>query len=70
MLCLTCTMISSVDLAYYGFSRAKDWISVNCGIINFNYLSCSTLTFFLFACLEFTSKAAGPRSAIGRAPDS
>ena len=31
MLCLTCTMISSVDLACYGVSRAKDWVSVDCG---------------------------------------
>ena len=28
---LTCIMISSVDLAQYGGSRAKDWVSVNCG---------------------------------------
>ena len=26
-----CTMISSVDLAHYGVSRAKDWVSVDCG---------------------------------------
>ena len=31
MLYLTCTMISSVDLAYYGVSRAKYWVSVNSG---------------------------------------
>ena len=31
MLYLPCTMISSVDLAYYGVSRAKDWVSVDCG---------------------------------------
>ena len=31
MLYLTCTMISSVDLAHYGLSRAKDWVSVDCG---------------------------------------
>ena len=31
MLYLTCTMISSVDLAHYGVSRAKDTVSVNCG---------------------------------------
>ena len=31
MLCLTCTTITSVDLAHYGVSRAKDWISVDCG---------------------------------------
>ena len=28
---LTCTMISSVDLAHYGVSCAKDWVSVDCG---------------------------------------
>ena len=28
---LTCTMISSVDLAHYRVSRAKDWVSVDCG---------------------------------------
>ena len=31
MLYLTCTMISSVDLAHYGVSHAKNWVSVNCG---------------------------------------
>ena len=31
MLCHTCTMISSVDLAHYVVSRAKDWVSVDCG---------------------------------------
>ena len=31
MLYLTCTMITSVDLAYYGVSRAKDWVSADCG---------------------------------------
>ena len=31
MLYLTCTMISSVDLACYGVSRAKDLVSVDCG---------------------------------------
>ena len=29
MLYLTCTVISSVDLAHYGLSRAKDWVSVD-----------------------------------------
>ena len=33
MLYLTCIMISSVDLAYYGVSRAEDWISVDCGTV-------------------------------------
>ena len=31
MLYLTCTMISSVDLAHYGVARAKDGVSVDCG---------------------------------------
>ena len=28
---LTCTMISSVDLAHYGVSRAENWVSLDCG---------------------------------------
>ena len=31
MLFLTCTTISSVDLAQYGVSLAKDWVAVECG---------------------------------------
>ena len=27
----TCTMILSVDLAHYGISRVKDWVSGDCG---------------------------------------
>ena len=34
MVYLTCTMISSVDLAHYGVYRAKDWVSVHCGTIS------------------------------------
>ena len=33
MLYLTCTTITSVDLAYRGVSCAKDWVSVDCGTI-------------------------------------
>ena len=33
MLYLTCTMISSVDLARYGVSGAKDRVSGDCGTI-------------------------------------
>ena len=33
MLYLNCTIITSVDLAHYGVSRAKDWVSVDCGTI-------------------------------------
>ena len=32
MLYLTCTGISSADLAHYGVSRAKYWVSVDCGM--------------------------------------
>ena len=31
MLYLACTTITNVDLAHYGVSRAKDWVSVDCG---------------------------------------
>ena len=31
MVYLTFTMISSVDLAHYRVSHAKDWVSVDCG---------------------------------------
>ena len=31
MLYFTCTTITSVDLAHYGVSRVKDWVSGNCG---------------------------------------
>ena len=27
-----CTMISSVDCTHYRVSRAKDWVSVDCGL--------------------------------------
>ena len=37
MLYLTCTMLSSVDLAHYGVSRATDWVSVDCGAILSNF---------------------------------
>ena len=31
MLYLTCTTITGVDLAHYGVSRDKVWVSVDCG---------------------------------------
>ena len=31
MLYLTCTMLSSVDLAHYRVSGTTDWVSVDCG---------------------------------------
>ena len=39
MLYLTCTTITSVDLAHYRVSRAKDWVSVDCGT-KFGNISC------------------------------
>ena len=35
MLCLTCTMTSSVDLAHYAVSLAKDRVSVDSGTMKF-----------------------------------
>ena len=37
MLYLICTTITSVDLAHYGVSCAKDWVSVDCGTSHFHY---------------------------------
>ena len=36
MLYLTCTTISSVEFALLEVIRAKDWVSVDCGIKNGN----------------------------------
>ena len=33
---ITCTTITSVDLAYYGVSRAKDWVYVDCDTNAYN----------------------------------
>ena len=43
MLYLTCTTINSVDLAYCTLSRAKDWVSVDCGTRPINCISADTL---------------------------
>ena len=40
MLYLTCSTIISVDLAHYGVSRAKDWVSVDCGTSDNNTMAC------------------------------
>ena len=45
MLYLTCIMIFSVYLAHYGESRAKDWVSVDCGT-NFRQFVCSIFILF------------------------
>ena len=41
MLYLTCTTITSIDLAHHEVSRAKDWVSVKCGT-SFLYI-CTTI---------------------------
>ena len=38
MLCLTCTTITSIDLAHYGVSRAKDWVSVKRGTSEYRWI--------------------------------
>ena len=38
MLYITCITITSVDLAHYEVSHAKDWVSVDCGTITYNAL--------------------------------
>ena len=43
MLYLTCTTITSVDLAHYVVSRAKDWVSVDCDT------SLASVVFFLIS---------------------
>ena len=47
MLYLTCTTITSVGLAHYGVSHAKDWVSVDCG----------TSSFVMSGTLSFTNDA-------------
>ena len=37
---LTCTMMSIIDPARYRVSRAKDWVSVDCGTKIFLQLPC------------------------------
>ena len=44
MLYLTCTKISSVDLALYEVSRAKDCVSMDCGTLFLYNLMLSGLT--------------------------
>ena len=47
MLYLTCTTITSVEVAYYGISRTKDWVSVDCGICS-SVCVCILFLFYLF----------------------
>ena len=45
VLYLTCTMISSVDLARYRVFSGKDWVSVDCGTIYLNTVNSRYLDF-------------------------
>ena len=45
LLYLTCPTITSVDLAHYGVSRAKDWVAVDCGTIYLSILLCKLSKF-------------------------
>ena len=40
---LTCTTITRVDLAHYGVSRAKDWVSVDCGTSKHHFYKIDSL---------------------------
>ena len=52
MLYLTCTTITSIDLAHYGVSRAKDWVSVKCGTTSFTFQANQHHS--LSTCFEFS----------------
>ena len=58
MLYLTCTTITSVDLAHYGVSRAKDWVSVDCGSM------CTYLLFLFNFCIDPLYKSWCVRSSV------
>ena len=58
MLYLTCTMISSVGLAHYGVSRAKDWVSVDCGTTLYHFVWSSAGNRYLNLCPFTISKIA------------
>ena len=69
MLYLSCTTITSVDLAHYGVSRAKDWVSVDCGTVPvYNYISNANLSTKYFA-LSKVYTDAEPRSAVWQSSD-
>ena len=50
MLYLTCTTITSVDLAHYGVSRAKNWVSVDCGTRDFKLFNYQKADDKIFVC--------------------
>ena len=58
MLYLTCTMIATVDLAHYGVSRAKDWVSVDCGTTLYHFVWSSARNLDVNLCTFTISKIA------------
>ena len=54
MLYLTCTSITSVDLAHYRVYRAKDWVSVDGGT-NYIYCTCHRLLRLMRICFAAQS---------------
>ena len=56
MLYLTCTTITSVDLAHYGVSHAKDWVYVDCGTKTYSLLV--HIKSIFFPCKSFSTKEA------------
>ena len=48
MLYLTFTTITSVDLAHYGVSRAKDWVSVDCGTTAMIVVHVKVILFYFY----------------------
>ena len=54
MLNLTRTTITSVGLAHYGVSRAKDWVSVDCGTNPSLWTHCSWFEGRLFCVYGFS----------------
>ena len=58
MLYLTCTTITSVDLPHYGISRAKDWVSVDCGT-RARILRCNLIAVLTQACTYSAGSSPG-----------
>ena len=54
MLYLTCTTITSVDLAQYGVALAEDWVSVECGTSHHSILLLLFCSIYPFLFLSFS----------------
>ena len=53
MLCRSYAMISSVELAHYGVSRAKDWVSVDCDTSTYKARFLNLLPYYLRPFIAF-----------------